>query len=127
MNTDKILIEAAKKALTNSYSPYSKLRVGASLITSSGRIFTGTNIENASYGLTICAERSAIFAAISEGERSIKKMAIISGRSSIIVPCGACLQVLCEVAPKIELLLCSKNGKFKRKKLSDILKMIFKP
>jgi len=90
------LIVFAKKAIKHSYSPYSSLAIGAGILTKSGKIFLGTNIENASYGLTICAERVAIFSAISNGEKDFKALAITSNQKNI-TPCGACRQVFFEV------------------------------
>ena len=98
--TEKILFETAVKAAENSYSPYSEFRVGAALLTESGEIFTGCNIENTSYSLTNCAERTAIFKAVSEGKRKFKAIAIAGGKgedfSRSCNPCGACLQVMAE-------------------------------
>lgn len=90
------LINAARQCLGNSYSPYSKFPVAAAVIDESGRIFTGVNIENASYGLTMCAERVAIFTAIAFGARKIKGMAVFALSRPFITPCGACRQVLSE-------------------------------
>ncbi len=94
--TNAELIEKAKKTMENAYSPYSQLRVGAALLTASGDVYTGCNVENASYGATICAERTAILKAVSEGERSFDRMAIVSSSNEHTYPCGLCLQVLAE-------------------------------
>ena len=90
------LIEEAKKALKNSYSPYSNFKVGASVLTSSGNIYRGTNIENISYSATMCAERVAIFNAVSNGEMEFDAIAIYHNGDSLPYPCGMCLQVLSE-------------------------------
>lgn len=96
------LTDAAMNARANAYAPYSGYSVGAALRTGSGRIYTGCNVENASFSLTVCAERSAVFQAIAAGERSFRTLAIIGGRdideakSKPCIPCGACLQVLAE-------------------------------
>ena len=90
------LIDMARKARSNAYIPYSKFAVGAALLAKSGRIYTGANIENASYGLTICAERTAIVKAVSEGEREFEAIAIAADTPKPVLPCGACLQVMAE-------------------------------
>lgn len=123
--TDKELFSAAVKAAENSYSPYSHFRVGAALMAADGRIFTGCNIENASYSLTNCAERTAVFKAVSEGVTKFKAIAIAGSAtddfSKPCVPCGACLQVLSEFCGD-ELAVILSNGWFR---LSDFLPMRF--
>lgn len=93
---NKDLIKEAKLAMENAYVPYSEFRVGAALITKEGKVYTGCNIENASYGATNCAERTAIFKAISEGERNFDKIAVVSSAGVYTYPCGICRQVLAE-------------------------------
>ncbi|MBR6702246.1 MAG: cytidine deaminase [Clostridia bacterium] len=94
------LINLALKARKNSYSPYSGFRVGAALLTKSGKVYTGCNIENAAFGPTVCAERTAVFKAVSEGERKFLKIAVAGGKDEIpdsyAYPCGVCRQVLAE-------------------------------
>ena len=91
------LLKLAKEAMTNSYSPFSKFRVGAALRTKDGKIFTGCNVENASYGLTVCAERTAVFKAVSEGYTEFEEIMIVtSNPDNPTSPCGACRQVLAE-------------------------------
>jgi cytidine deaminase len=90
------LIREACSILKNAYAPYSKYQVAAALLTNRGGVFKGTNVENASYGLTICAERNALFAAIAAGCKDFKMMAIVVSKGNSPVPCGACLQVLSE-------------------------------
>ena len=92
----KYLMDKAKDASKNSYSPFSRFAVGAAALASSGKIYQGCNVENSSFGLTICAERCAIFKAISEGEREILAVAIYSPNSDSCYPCGACRQVMYE-------------------------------
>lgn len=99
----KKLIELAKKAQKHSYSPYSKYPVGASVVGQSGKIYTGTNIENASFGLSICAERVAIFKAISNGEKSVKDVCVVAKSAT---PCGACRQVMLEFMDKNASVIC---------------------
>ena len=98
------LLAAAREALNHAYAPYSKFHVGAAILTSSGKVFTGCNVENASYGLTICAERNAIFAAVAAhpvGEKlSIDAVAVATRPASSAAPCGACRQVIAEFAGK---------------------------
>jgi cytidine deaminase len=105
------LVEFAKRAKRRAYAPYSNFRVGAAIRTKSGKIYTGCNIESSSYGLTICAERTAIFKAISEGEKNFVAVAVVSDDSTFCPPCGACRQVLMDLAPQIEFVLVDKKGK----------------
>jgi cytidine deaminase len=92
------LKKTARKASENSYSPYSNFRVGAAILAENGKVYTGTNVENASYGLTICAERVAIACAVSAGERVIRALAIYTPTDEPVPPCGACLAVIAEFA-----------------------------
>jgi len=103
------LIKRATDVKQNSYSPYSKIKIGSALLTNEGNIYVGTNVENASYGLSICAERSAISNAISAGEKSFKAIAIVSDFDKVITPCGACRQVLIEFNPEMDIIV--SNGK----------------
>ncbi len=93
------LLTAARKAAFRSYSPYSEFPVGAALLTSSRRILTGCNVENSSYGLTLCAERNAVTIAVAAGYRQFNALAVVGGRGQPAQPCGACLQVLAEFCP----------------------------
>ena len=88
------LLKAAEKARENAYAPYSHFRVGAALLGESGKIYPGCNVENASYGLTICAERAAIFAGVASGEKSFKVLAVAADGDEVVAPCGACRQVM---------------------------------
>ncbi len=103
------LIDAATEAIGNSYSPYSSFPVGAAVLTDSGRIYSGTNIENASYGATVCAERVAIFKAVSDGETHINAVAIYTNAANLAFPCGMCLQVMSEFCEDIPIILASDN------------------
>ena len=92
----KKLTEAARSAMNNAHAPYSGFKVGAALLAENGQIFTGCNVENASYGLTICAERNAVFSAVTAGIKDFAEMVIIAKTNSLPYPCGACRQVLIE-------------------------------
>jgi cytidine deaminase len=103
------LMEVAKEAKKMAYVPYSKFKVGAALLTKNGKVFTGCNVEIASYGATNCAERTAIFKAVSEGEREFKAIAI-SGSGEATYPCGICRQVIAEFGKDINIIIDSKDG-----------------
>lgn len=105
--TEKELILRAKEAMTYAYAPYSKFQVGAALLAKDGRVFTGCNIENASYGATNCAERTAVFKAVSEGAREFEAIAIVASSGELIPPCGICRQVLAEFMPDGKVILDS--------------------
>lgn len=123
------LMTAAQKARENSYSPYSHFRVGAALLTKSGKVFTGCNIENAAYSATNCAERTAIFKAVSEGERDFKAIAIVGGRegetSEFCAPCGVCRQVIAEFCPKDFEIILGNEEKFEVYTLDTLLPFSF--
>ena len=101
------LIAMARSASQQAYAPYSKFQVGAALLAKSGSLYAGTNVENASYGLTNCAERTAVFRAVTEGDRDFEAMAIASPGG--VAPCGACRQVMYEFAPNLVLFLIDAN------------------
>ncbi len=111
MNVDvKALIEAAKAAYQRAYAPYSRFPVGAALLTTSGQVFTGCNIENASYGLTICAERVAVGCAVASGQREFAAIAVVTNTAGPASPCGACRQVLVEFNPHMRVILTNLKG-----------------
>ncbi len=122
------LIEAAKEVRKNAYAPFSGFAVGAAVIASSGKIYTGVNVENSSYGLTICAERVAVFKAVSEGERELKAVAIYTDTENTVWPCGACRQVLYEFAQDgdMDVISSTSSGKVEVRKLSELLPKGFK-
>ena len=122
METDKRqLLEAAKEAKKYSYAPYSNFMVGAALRAKDGRIYTGCNVENAAYGATICAERTAMVKAVSEGHRDFDTI-VIAGRSEDhCVPCGTCRQVMMEFAPDLTVICLNGKGESKRFALKELL------
>jgi cytidine deaminase len=120
------LIAAAKAAQRNAHAPYSKFRVGAALLTGSGKIYTGVNVENASYGLTNCAERVAVGKAVSDGHRKFRALAVVAP-STALSPCGACRQVLAEFGEMVVICADSRNPRRVRVHLlSDLLPHAFK-
>ncbi|MGN1069097.1 MAG: cytidine deaminase [Candidatus Fimadaptatus sp.] len=126
MPHDEELLRRAREALQNAYAPYSRYRVGACILAADGRMFCGCNVENASYGLTICAERGAVMAAVASGARAFERIAIVS-EGSLPWPCGACRQVLREFAPDIEVLVQDGGGNTRHATLSELLPMSFGP
>ncbi|HYW45102.1 MAG TPA: cytidine deaminase [Bryobacteraceae bacterium] len=114
------LLAAALAARQNAFAPYSKFQVGAALEDDGGRIHTGCNIENATYGLTICAERVAVFKALSEGVRKFRRIAIAADTDSLTPPCGACRQILWEFCGNIEIVLVNPRGKTETLHLQDL-------
>ncbi|GAB4030012.1 MAG: cytidine deaminase [Elusimicrobiota bacterium] len=122
------LIEQAKKAQKHSYSPYSRYPVGAAVLGESGRIYTGCNVENASFGLSMCAERTAIFKAISAGEKKIRDVCVVAKSAT---PCGACRQVILEFAAKDANVICVDWQPLAKKKekvtVIRVSKLLLKP
>jgi cytidine deaminase len=105
-----MLRAAAEAALPNAHAPYSRLHVAAALADRTGRVFTGVNVENASYGLTVCAERNAVGAAVVAGARELHALVVVSSAPHAITPCGACRQVLLELAPDLEVRCYGRDG-----------------
>ena len=120
MSNDE-LIKAAKIARRSAYAPYSNFGVGAALLTKDGKIFTGCNVENVSLGLTICAERSAVAAAVNSGSKDFVAIAVVTGSKKPAVPCGACRQVLAEFNSAIRILAVNEDGVVEQLELSDLL------
>ena len=114
------LIAAALAARENAFAPYSKFRVGAAIEDSGGRIHTGCNVENSTYGLTVCAERVAVLKAISEGVRKFRRVAIAADTDALTPPCGACRQILWEFCGDIEIVLVNLRGKTETYRLKDL-------
>lgn len=124
--TDQELLAEALRARASAYCPYSDFPVGAALLAESGEVYRGVNVENASYGLTLCAERVAVGAAVSAGERKFASLAVaVKGGGS---PCGACRQVLYEFAPALRILIADEHGRLMRESTStDLLPGAFGP
>jgi len=119
------LIEIAKRARENAYAPYSKFLVGAALLSADGQVFTGCNIENSSYGLTMCAERTAVFKAVSEGARQFTRIAVVADTDILTPPCGACRQVLWDFSHDLEVVLGNLNGKIEIHQMRDLYPRAF--
>lgn len=115
------LIKKAKEAREYSYSPYSNFPIGAALLTEDGRIYTGANVENASFGLTNCAERTAIFKAVSEGHTKFKAIAVIADSKRPITPCGACRQVINEFGSNIKVIMANLEGEVLERESGELL------
>ena len=124
-NQKKALLQAACAVRERAYAPYSNYKVGAAILTGDGQIITGANVENASYGLSICAERSAIFTAVSEGVREIVAVAICT--SNLGSPCGACRQVMVEFAGDIPVYICDSKGNVRETTLHNLIPEHFGP
>lgn len=121
------LIEAALAAREKAYAPYSRFRVGAAIEAEDGRVFTGCNVENATYGLTYCAEQVAITKAVSEGVRRFKRIAISSQTRPPAVPCGICRQMMAEFCDDLEIILVNPEGEVRTARLSALLPDAFRP
>ena len=122
------LINMAKDARTRAYAPYSGFKVGAALLCSDGTIYTGCNIENISFTPTVCAERTAIFKAISEGNKNFSKISVVTGDSKPSPPCGVCRQVLSEfVGPDFEVILATTSGELNILKFKELFPHTFEP
>lgn len=115
------LFAAAAGARAQSYSPYSKFAVGAALVGGNGEVFTGCNVENISFGLTICAERAAIATAVAQGVRKFERIVIVSDSADPVVPCGACRQVMAEFAPALKIVSRTLANKTAELNLADLL------
>jgi cytidine deaminase len=119
------LIKKAKEARKKAYAPYSKFKVGAALLIKSGKVYTGANVENSAYGLTVCAERSAVFKAVNDGNRDFSKIVVAADKNSPITPCGACRQVLSEFVKDLEVVCVNLKGKVDRYSLRELLPEAF--
>ncbi len=119
------LVDAAIRARENAHAPYSHFKVGAALEDSEGRIHTGCNVESATYGLTICAERVAVVKAVSEGVKGFRRIAVVADTEILTPPCGACRQILWEFCGDAELILSNLNGKSETMRISEIFPRAF--
>ena len=119
------LLIAALAAREHSHAPFSHFRVGAALEDDSGRVHTGCNVENASYGLTLCAERVAVFKAVSEGARRFRRIAIVADTETLTPPCGACRQILWEFCGDIEIVLGNLRGRSEMLRLKELFPRAF--
>ncbi len=119
------LIEKAKKARLHAYAPYSRFKVGAALLAKSGKVYTGANVENAAFGLTVCAERVALFKAVTNGEKNFVKIAVVADRDEPVTPCGACRQVLSEFASGLKIICGNLKGKTRGYSLRELLPETF--
>ncbi len=120
------LIKAALKAMERAYAPYSGFRVGSAILSKDGKIFWGCNVENSSYGLTICAERVALFSAVANGCREFEVIAVVGDSSDFIYPCGACRQTLYEFSEDLLVIMAKPDGSFIERRLKDLLPWGFK-
>jgi len=123
--TDRKLIEMAHEVMVNSYSPYSRFKVGAAVECADGTVFTGCNIENAAFGASICAEAVAVASAVTAGQRGFRRIAIISEGGAYSFPCGTCRQLLNEFSPELEVLCARADGRYVSYPLSTLLPMAF--
>jgi cytidine deaminase len=120
------LLAAARASLANAVAPYSGLRVGAALEDASGNVHPGVNVESASFGLSLCAERNAVFGALARGARGFRRLALVSNAASPILPCGACRQVLYEAAPDLIVIVPREAGLFEEIPIADLLPRPFR-
>lgn len=125
MISDEQLVQMAAQARQHAYAPYSHFHVGAALVDRQGRCFSGCNVENASYGLTVCAERHAVAAALAAGSREFRTLAVVSEGG--VAPCGACRQVLREFGADLRVLLAGTDGKQRESHLAALLPEAFGP
>jgi len=123
--TNQELIRRAEEMKQRAYIPYSNFPVGAALLSEDGTVFTGCNVENGAYSMCICAERTALVKAVSEGYQQFKKIAVIADTEEYCLPCGACRQMLIEFAPDLEVLCANRDGDYESYKLRDMLAPYF--
>jgi cytidine deaminase len=123
--TPEELIDLAKQVRKKAYAPYSRYKVGAALLGKSGKVYTGCNVENASYSHTVCAERTAVLKAVSEGEREFEAVAVVTKNGGS--PCGACRQVLSEFSPELIVYIADKDGEYRTTTLKKLLPDSFTP
>lgn len=125
-NTVQKLYDWAEEVREHAYAPFSSFRVGAALMTPVGKVYTGVNVENSSYGATICAERTAFVKAISEGEREFEAIAVTAGEGQEALPCGICRQFMYEFAPNLKVITGLSRDELSVRRLEDLLPLGFK-
>lgn len=118
--SDEELIQHAREVQQKAYAPYSKFKVGAALLTTNGRIFTGCNVENSSFGATSCAERNAVYTAVCAGDKTFQKIVIVTDADEATLPCGICRQVLFEFSPDLKIITVDKKNRVKRTTLTAL-------
>lgn len=121
----KELIEAARKVRERAYAPYSKFKVGAAVRTKNGKVYTGCNVESASYGLTVCAERVAIWKAVSEGEKEFAEIAVVADTQELTPPCGVCRQIIWEFGGDIPVVFANLKGDTETVQMKELLPRAF--
>jgi cytidine deaminase len=124
-HTEKELIEAAARVRENAYAPFSEFKVGSALETDDGEIIVGSNVESASYGLTVCAERVAVWNAISQGKRKIKRIAVVADTEDLTPPCGVCRQIIWEFGGDIPVIFANLKGDVETVQMRDLLPRAF--
>lgn len=124
-SNNKELVEAATRVRENAYAPFSKFKVGAALETDDGQIIAGSNVESASYGLTVCAERVAIWNAISQGKRKITRIAVVADTEELTPPCGVCRQIIWEFGGDIPVIFANLKGDVETVQMKDLLPRAF--
>lgn len=124
-NTEKELVEAAREVRERAYAPYSNFQVGAAVRTKQGKIYTGCNVESASYGLTVCAERVAIWKAVSEGEKDFEEIAVVVDTEELTPPCGVCRQIIWEFCGDVPVILANLKGDAETVQMSELLPRAF--
>ena len=124
-HSEKELVEAARRVRENAYAPFSEFKVGAALETDDGEIIVGSNVESASYGLTVCAERVAVWNAISQGKRKIKRIAVVADTEDLTPPCGVCRQIIWEFGGNIPVIFANLHGKVETVQMKDLLPRAF--
>lgn len=124
-HSEKELVEAAKAVRENAYAPFSEFKVGSALETEDGEIITGSNVESASYGLTVCAERVAVWNAISQGKRKIVRIAVVADTEDLTPPCGVCRQIIWEFGGDIPVIFANLQGKVETVQMKDLLPRAF--
>jgi cytidine deaminase len=120
------LLEAARRVKERAYAPYSHFHVGAALLTAAGKLYSGCNVENTSYGLTICAERNAIFQMVAQGEQRIDRILVIGDTDEFLPPCGACRQVMTEFSTEETIVyMCNRHGEYKKTTMAELMPYTF--